>query len=91
MLVPEHVTPVHGVKHTELTGPPTPHRQPVTSVFVPRFVDATKSHIAASENDKVGESVGILLGMKLGNEVGNDEGNTEGVTEGSELGEVLGA
>jgi hypothetical protein len=43
-----HVTPVHGVPHTEFTGDPPLHRQPVTSVFVPRLVDATNAHIVAS-------------------------------------------
>jgi hypothetical protein len=62
-----HNTPVHdGVEHTDVTGDPPLHRQPVTSVLVPKFVDATKSHIAASETDTVGDKVGIIVGLTVG-------------------------
>ncbi len=64
---PEHVTPLHdGVEHTDVTGDPPLHRQPVASVLVPRFVDATKSHIAASDKDTVGVEVGLADGIFVG-------------------------
>jgi hypothetical protein len=63
------VTPVHGVVHTELTGNPPMHRHPVTSVLVPRFVDATKSHIARSDEDTVGLTVGEDVGDRVGTQL----------------------
>jgi outer membrane lipoprotein SlyB len=90
----EHVTPVHGVEHTELTGNPPLQRQPVTSVLVPRLVEATKSHIAASDNETVGIVVGNVLGMLEGTEVGARDGLEVGMmlgtAEGRELGRGLG-
>jgi hypothetical protein len=65
--LPSHVTPVHGVEQTGLKGDPVLlHLHPVTSVFVPRFVDAVKSHIAISDKDTVGTDVGIVEGILVG-------------------------
>jgi hypothetical protein len=42
-----HFTPVQGVvAQMVVEGDPALHLQPVKPVFVPRFVDDTKSHIA---------------------------------------------
>jgi hypothetical protein len=65
-----HVIPDHGVLHTELTGIPPLHRQPVTSVLVPRLVEAVKSHIAVSDGDTVGNVVGVTVGIEVGSKVG---------------------
>jgi hypothetical protein len=62
-----HDTPVHG-EHIEVRGPPLPHRQPLTSSLLPRFVDAAKSHKATYDTGTVevatiGEFVTIDVGI----------------------------
>ncbi len=89
-LDPEHVTPVHGVAHTDVTGDPPLHFQPVTSVLLPTLVDAAKSHIAASEIDTVGTWDGITLGTQDGAAVGEALGTTRGTMVGELLGMQVG-
>jgi hypothetical protein len=88
--LPSHVTPVHGVEHTGVAGDPPIHLQPVKSVLVSRFEDATKSHKARSDIDTVGIIDGNVLGTLLGIVDGLIDGKVLGIYDGKQEGDSEG-